>query len=46
MKAHLLTQSCPALATEWTVAHQAPLFMGFSGQEYWRGWVAISNSRG
>ena len=24
-------------ATPWTVACQAPLFMGFSGQEYWRG---------
>ena len=23
--------------TLWTVAHQAPLSMGFSGQEYWRG---------
>ena len=23
------------LATLWTVAHQAPLFMGFSRQEYW-----------
>ena len=22
----------------WTVAHQAPLSMGFSRQEYWRGW--------
>ena len=22
-------------ATLWTVAHQAPLFMGFSRQEYW-----------
>jgi len=21
----------------WTVAHQAPLSMGFSGQEYWSG---------
>ena len=21
-----------------TVAHQAPLSMGFSGQEYWNGW--------
>ena len=21
----------------WTVAHQAPLFMGFSKQEYWSG---------
>ena len=24
-------------ATPWTVAHQAPLFMEFSRQEYWRG---------
>ena len=24
-------------ATPWTVAHQAPQFMGFSRQEYWRG---------
>ena len=24
-------------ATLWTLAHQAPLFMGFSKQEYWRG---------
>ena len=23
------------LVTSWTVAHQAPLFMGFSRQEYW-----------
>ena len=23
--------------TPWTVAHQAPLFMGFSRQEYWSG---------
>ena len=23
--------------TLWTVAHQAPLSMGFSRQEYWRG---------
>ena len=23
--------------TSWTVAHQAPLFMGFSRQEYWSG---------
>ena len=21
----------------WTIAHQAPLYMGFSGQEYWNG---------
>ena len=24
-------------ATLWTIAHQAPLSMGFSRQEYWRG---------
>ena len=24
-------------ATLWTVAHQAPLSMGFSRQEYWNG---------
>ena len=24
-------------ATPWTVAHQAPLSMGFSRQEYWNG---------
>ena len=24
-------------ATPWTVAHQAPLSMGFSRQEYWTG---------
>ena len=27
-------------ATLWTVAHPAPLFMGFSRQEYWKS-VAI-----
>ena len=25
-------------ATPWTVAHQVPPSMGFSRQEYWRGW--------
>ena len=30
----LLAQSCPALVTLWTVAHQAPLSIGFYGQEY------------
>ena len=24
--------------TPWTVAHQVPLFMGFSRPEYWSGW--------
>ena len=28
------TQLCPTL---WTVAHQAPLSMGFPRQEYWSG---------
>ena len=32
-----VTQSCPTLATPWTVALQAPLAMGFSRQEYWSG---------
>ena len=36
--AHML--SCILLfATTWTVACQAPLFMGFSRQEYWSGWL-------
>jgi len=30
-------QSCPTLATPWIVAHQAPLSMKFSIQEYWSG---------
>ena len=30
--------SCVQLfVTPWTVAHQAPLSMGFSRQEYWHG---------
>ena len=33
----LVAKSCPTLATPWTVAHQAPLSMGFSRQEYWSG---------
>ena len=31
-----VAQSCPTLCDLWTVAHQAPLFMGFSRQEYWK----------
>ena len=27
----------PLFATLWTMAHQAPLSMGFSRQEYWSG---------
>ena len=30
-------QSCPTIANPWIVAHQAPLSMGFSRQEYWSG---------
>ena len=30
-------QLCLILATPWTVAHQAPLSMGFFRQEYWSG---------
>ena len=33
----LVAKSCPTLATPWTVAHQAPLSMGFSRQECWSG---------
>ena len=35
-------QSCPTLlfVTLWTVAHQAPLSVGFSRQEYWSGLLA------
>ena len=33
----LVAKSCPTLVTLWTVAHQAPLSMGFSKQEYWSG---------
>ena len=32
-------------ATLWTVAHQAPLFIGFSRQEYWS-WVPFLSPRG
>ena len=38
----LVTQSCPALATPWTVAHQSPLSMGFFRQEYWSGLPFLS----
>ena len=34
-----------SFATPWTVAHQAPLSMGFSRQEYWKR-VAMPSSRG
>ena len=28
-------------ATIWTVAHQVPLFMGLSRQEYWNGLLLL-----
>ena len=33
----LVARSCPTLKIPWTVAHQAPLSMGFSRQKYWSG---------
>ena len=33
----LIAQTCPTLATLWTIVHQASLSMGFSRQEYWSG---------
>ena len=55
MRACYATQSCAALCdpmlsrvqlcvTPWTVAHLAPLSMGFSRQEYWVG--CMPSSRG
>ena len=32
-----VAQPCPTPCDPWTVAHQAPLSMGFSRQEYWSG---------
>ena len=34
---YLVANSCPTLGTPWTVAHQAPLSMGFYRQQYWSG---------
>ena len=33
----LVTKLCRLFVSPWTVAHQAPLSMGFSRQEYWNG---------
>ena len=40
----LVTQTCPTLATPWTVARWAPLSMGIS-QERMPEWIAIPFSR-
>ena len=38
LKVKVKSLSCVRLfATPWTVAHQAPLSIGFSRQEYWSG---------
>ena len=34
---HAVTSVMSDSATPWTIAHQAPLSMGFSRQEYWSG---------
>ena len=34
---------CPTLVTPWTVAYQAPLFMGCSRWEYWSGLPFLSS---
>ena len=44
--ARLLSWQVWLFATVWTVAHQAPLFMAFSGHTQILKWVAISSSRG
>ena len=33
----LMVSHVQLFATPWTVAHEAPLSMGFSRQEYWSG---------
>ena len=38
----LVVQSCPTLCEAWTIAHQAPLSMGFSRQGYWSGLSFVS----
>ena len=40
MHACMLSQA-QLFATPWTVAHQVPLFMEFSRQEYWSGLLFI-----
>ena len=44
MRAKLL-QSCLTLCNPWTAACQAPLSMGFSGQEYWS-WLPFPSPGG
>ena len=37
LQSHCYCLVCPTLATPWTIAHQAPLSMGFPRQEYLSG---------
>ena len=39
----LVAKSCLTLGNPWTVAHQAPLSMVFSRQEYWS-WLPFSST--
>ena len=43
---YIVTTLCPTLATPWTVAFQAHLFMGFPRQEYWSGFPFPSSGIG
>ena len=38
----LVAQSCCLFVTSWTVAHQIPLSLEFSRQEYWSGLLFLS----
>ena len=38
----MCAQLCPTLVTPWTIAHQVPLSMVFSKQEYWSGLPFLS----
>ena len=38
-KVNVLLSCVRLFGTPWTVAHQAPLSMGFSWQEYWSGYL-------
>ena len=42
----LIAKLCPTHTTPWTIACQAPVFMGFSRQEYWSGLPFLSLDRG
>ena len=43
-KVKVKSLSCVWLfATPWTAAHQAPLSMGFSKQDYWSGFISFSD---